>query len=90
MSDGHPGAPTEAIREVLRIRRDRVGPYVKARHVADELGISVQVVAPRLSALVDAGDLVVWSETPPRTYRIAIDEGDPASSGQEVAGGDRE
>lgn len=77
MSDGdRPEATLGAIREVLRARRERIGPYVKARHVAEELGVPVQLVTPRLSALVDAGDLEVWSDVSPRTYRITLDDAD--------------
>lgn len=73
--DDSPDATEGAIRALLRERRERIGPYVKARHVATALGVPVQFVTPRLSALVDAGDLEVWSDVSPRTYRITLDDG---------------
>lgn len=73
-TETRPKAPIDEVRDVLRERRERIGPYVKARHVADALEVRVQTVTPRLSALVDAGDLELWSETSPRTYRITLED----------------
>lgn len=88
-TDGRPDPALGAIRDALRERRDRIGPYVKARHVAEDLDVPVQYVTPRLSALVDMGDLTVWSDATPRTYRITLDERGGTATDEATTGGER-